>query len=257
VWVDTHAHLNDAAFATSVETVVAEAIAAGVERIVVVGIDLDSSRRAVELAQSFSPLFAAVGVQPNSLGTFNPADWDELVALLDAPKVVAVGETGLDRYWNVVPIEAQCEWFARHLELADAAKLPVIIHCRNAEADVVEALQSFGERIGRPIAGVMHSFTGDVETARACCELGLLISFAGMVTYKKNAGLRAVAAGVPLERLLIETDSPYLAPEPVRGQPNRPANLPHTGVALAAVKGLAVADFAAATTQNARSLFRL
>lgn len=236
---------------------VAESAAAGVERIVVVGIDLDTSRRAVELAQSYPALYAAVGVQPNSLGTFDPADWEQLIPLVHAPKVVALGETGLDRYWNVAPIETQRAWFFRHLELADAVNLPVIIHCRDAESDVVETLKELRNRCNRPVNGVMHSFTGGIETARACLELGLSISFAGMVTYKKNAALRAVAAEVPMDRLLIETDSPYLAPEPVRGRPNRPANLPHTGLCLAAVKGISVADFAAATTRNARSLFRL
>src|SRR5205814_5320824 len=142
-------------------------------------------------------------------------------------RVVALGETGLDRHWNYTPFPQQEDFFARHLELGRRLDLPVVIHCREAEADVVRMLRGNFERQG-PIRGVMHSFTGDAATAEACLAMGLYLSFAGMVTYKSAQPLREVARGVPLERILVETDSPYLAPVPLRGKRNEPANVVHT-----------------------------
>lgn len=257
MWIDTHTHLNDAAFADRLDEVLARATTGGIERMLVVGIDADSSERAVELAARFEPLYAVVGIQPNCLDSFQPDDWRRVRDLAVAAKVAAIGETGLDRHWNPATINVQRLHFERHLELAASLKLPVVIHCREAEADVVGVLETFFAKTGQGIAGVMHSFTGDSATARRCLDLGLYISFAGMVTFKKSQALREVAAVVPLERLLVETDSPYLAPEPVRGRTNEPGNVVHTGACLAAVKGIAVDSFAEATTANARRLFRL
>jgi TatD DNase family protein len=263
MWIDTHAHLNDESFDGKIEVVLARAAAAGVDRILVIGIDVPSSARAVELAQQHEPLYAVVGIQPNSLGDLTTSarssvgDWAEIERLSTAAKVVAVGETGLDRYWNRVELEIQREYFDRHLTLAAERDLPVVIHCRQAEAEVVSAVADFVRRTVRPIRGVMHSYTGDLETARACVELGLHISFAGMVTFKNNVALRTVAGVISLERLLVETDSPYLAPEPMRGRPNEPAHLIHTGACLAGVRGMTPASLAAATSANAISLFRL
>src|SRR5207253_7797575 len=173
---------------------------------------------------------------------------DEVVQLVTRPRVVAVGETGLDRHWDDTPFAQQEEYFARHLELARRHQFAVVIHCREAEADMVRMLRAEYERHG-PVRGVMHSFTGDAATAEACLAMGLYLSFAGMVTYKNAQALRDVAAQVPLERLLVETDSPYLAPVPVRGQRNEPAYVAHTAACLAAVRGLEPARIAEQTTR--------
>lgn len=258
MWIDTHAHLNDDGFSTNLNQVLERALAAGVETTLVIGIDRVSSQRAVELAQLHDSLFAVVGIQPNSLGKVEPDDWQAIVELATQPKVVALGETGLDRYWDLAPLDRQMEYFDRHLELASARQLPVVIHCREAETDVVAQLRAFAHRQGNPaIAGVMHSFTGDIHTARQCLELGLHISFAGMVTFKKNDALRAVASTIPLDRLLVETDSPYLAPHPHRGKSNEPALVVHTGACLAGLHQRTPVEFAAITTANARRLFHL
>ena len=257
MWIDTHAHLNDHRFDDALPAVLERASTAGVVAVLVIGIDAESSAKAVALAQRHAPLFAVVGIQPNSLAEMRPGDWERIVALVEDTKVVGIGETGMDRYWDRAPIDLQRQYFLRHLELARRADKPVVIHCREAGADVVEVLTEFTDRSGKPLAGVMHSFTGDAGTATACLDLGLHISFAGMVTFKKNVELRAVAATVPLERLLVETDAPFLTPHPLRGKPNEPAFVVHTGSCLAEVHGVSAQDLAATTSANARRLFGL
>lgn len=254
--IDTHAHLDDRRFADDLPEVLTRARKAGLTRILSIGIDLSTSRAALELARHHDLLAAVVGIQPNSLAEMAPTDWDDVQRLAREPDVVAIGETGLDRYWDRAPFPLQEEYFARHLELVRELDKPVVIHCREAEADVVRMLREEYDRRG-PIDGVMHSFTGDRDTALACLEMGLHISFAGMVTFKKNEELRAIAALVPADRILIETDSPYLAPEPKRGKRNEPAFVAHTAACLAGVRGVEVTQFAEQTTDNARRLFRL
>lgn len=256
-WIDTHAHLNTSPLYEQVDAVVARAKAQGVGKILVIGIDAPTSQRAVQLAERFDELFAVVGIQPNSLLEAGPTDWDTIVALASSKKVVALGETGLDHYWKTVPFALQQEYFDRHLELSFRLDLPFVVHCRQAEAEVVEQLTRARQRRQAPLAGVMHSFTGDLATAQACVELGLHLSFAGMVTYKKNDALRDVARWTPGARLLLETDSPYLAPQPFRGQTNEPANVAVTGKLLAEALQRDVADLAQQTTANAERLFRL
>jgi TatD DNase family protein len=253
--IDTHAHLDDDRFAADLPAVLARAADAGVERVLCIGVDLATSRAAVELAARHPQLKAVVGIQPNHAAEAAPTDWDAIVALAEtAANVVGVGESGLDRYWDRAPFPLQEEFFARHLDLARRLAKPIVIHCREAEADVVHVLEAEHARHG-PIRGVMHSFSGDAGTAAACVRLGLHISFAGMLTYKTAADLRAVAAAVPLERLLVETDSPYLAPVPVRGKRNEPAFVRHTAECLAAVTGVPFEQIAERTTHNARALF--
>lgn len=256
-WIDTHCHLNDQRFSDDLPEVLARAAATDVSDILVIGIDVESSRAALRLAEEHPELHAVVGIQPNSLGEVQPGDWDAIVELVRSDHVVGLGETGLDRYWDYAPLELQQDYFDLHLQLAREVSLPVVIHCREAEADVVAALSRFADASGGPIAGVMHSFTGDSPTAIKCMELGLHISFAGMVTFKKSDALRAVAQTVPLDRLLVETDAPYLSPHPVRGGRNEPAHVVHTGTCLAAVHGIDAAELARITTANARKLFSL
>jgi TatD DNase family protein len=254
--IDTHAHLDDPRFAEDLADVVARAESAGLERVVTIGTDAATSRTNTGLAERFPLLRAAVGIQPNHVAEAQPGDWDVILELVKHPKCVAIGETGLDRYWDRSPFPLQEEYFARHLALSRQVSKPVVIHCREAEADVVRMLRAEFDARG-PIAGVMHSFTGDAATAKACLEMGLYISFAGMVTYKNAEDLRRVAATIPLDRLLVETDSPYLAPVPHRGKRNEPAYVVHTAELLAKVLGVISQVLDEHTTRNARTLFCL
>jgi len=252
--IDTHAHLDDKRFANDLPAVLERAAAAGVSRIVAVGTTAASSNATVKLAASHPAVYATVGIQPNHVAEASTTAWDEVVALVSQAKVVAIGETGLDRHWNFTPFDQQEDYFARHLQLARRHRLPVVIHCREAEADVLRMLRDELERAG-PIRGVMHSFTGDQATAEACLAMGLHMSFAGMVTFKNAQSLRDVAARIPLDRLLVETDSPYLAPVPVRGRRNEPAFVAHTAACLASARGLEPVFLARQTTRNAHTVF--
>jgi TatD DNase family protein len=253
---DTHAHLDDEKFHDDLPQVLDRALTAGVQHVVTIATTAADSARCVALAARYSLLLASVGIQPNNVAAAASSDWNSVVELVTSEKVVAVGETGLDRYWNYAPFPQQEDYFARHLELARKYQVPVIIHCREAEADVVRMLRQDFDKHG-PVRGVMHSFTGDLATARACLDMGLFISFAGMVTYKNAQDLRAIARQIPADRLLIETDSPYLAPVPQRGKRNEPAFVAHTAECLARERGVEVAALAEETTRNAHRLFRL
>jgi TatD DNase family protein len=254
--IDTHAHLDDERFQADLPEVLARAAVAGVRRIVTIATTASSSAASIALAAAHPMLAATIGIQPNNIAQEPPDAWDAVVRLVSAEKVVAIGETGLDRHWNYTPFAQQEDYFARHLELARRHHLAVVIHCREAEADLVRMLRTDYERHG-PLKAVMHSFTGDWATAEACLAIGAFISFAGMITYKNAQDLRDVAARVPLERLLIETDSPYLSPVPLRGKRNEPAHVVHTAACLASVKGVDLAVLAEHTTRNARQLFGL
>ncbi|RMG36295.1 MAG: TatD family deoxyribonuclease [Planctomycetota bacterium] len=251
---DTHCHLDEEAFADDREQVLQRAADAGVRHIVSVGTTVESSRACVALAQQSPLVLAAVGVQPNYVSAALPGDWEQIEQLATDPRVVAIGETGLDRYWDSTPFHLQQQWFVRHIELSQRLGKPFIVHMRECEAEVTEALRSAAERFGT-LRGVMHSFTGTIETAEACLELGLYISFAGMLTFKKNHALREVAAAVPAERLLVETDAPYLAPTPHRGKRNEPAFVKHTVACLADVRRMSPEEVAELTSRNARRLF--
>jgi TatD DNase family protein len=253
--IDTHAHLFDDRFADDLAEVVQRSLDVGVTGIVAVGIDAASNRASVAIAHRFPNVLAAVGIQPNHVAESVPGDWDEVVRLVETePKVAAVGETGLDRYWDRAPFAMQEEFFARHLELARKHQKPVVIHCREAEADVSAMLRTQFDRHG-PVKGVMHSYTGDATTAKACLEMGFHVSFAGMVTFKTAGDLRAVAKAIPADRILVETDCPYLAPQAVRGKRNEPAYVVHTATVLAAERGESFEEFSRQTTANAKMLF--
>jgi len=254
--IDTHAHLDEEAFRNDAGQVVQHALDAGVSAIVTIGTTAESSKLAVELARQHESVYAAVGIQPNYVAEARPGDWEAIEQLSHNSKVVAIGETGLDRYWDHAPFDLQEEYFDRHIELARQRDLPFVVHCREAEEDVVRQLTA-AAAASNELKGVMHSFTGNMKTAQSCIELGLYVSFAGMLTYKKNDDLRNVAAQVPADRLLVETDSPYLAPVPNRGKRNEPANVQHTAACLAEARGKSLEEIAKQTTANARALFRL
>ena len=251
---DTHAHLDDEQFDVDRAAVVAHAAQVGVEAIVAVGTTLAASRKCVELTRQFGFLRAAVGIQPNYVAEAGSEDWDEIVRLVDHENVVALGETGLDRHWDFSPFPLQQEYFDRHLRLSQQRALPFVVHMRDCDKDILAMLRE--AHVRGPLQGVMHSFTGTVEMAAECVAMGLYVSFAGMVTFKKSDALRQVAASIPADRILIETDSPYLSPHPVRGERrNEPANLVHTARCLAEVRGQTPEQFATQTTANARRLF--
>jgi TatD DNase family protein len=253
--VDTHAHLDNERLCSDLEEVLNEAQLAGVGQIITIGTTASTSATAVKFAQTYRGLFAAVGIHPNDAAEVGQRDWPIITDLVKSPGVVAVGETGLDRYWKRTPFAEQQEWFDRHLSMAHERDLPIVIHSRDCQSDIIEQLR----KLNRPIRGVMHAFTGTWDDAQAYLELGLHLSFAGTVTFTNKSldPLRAVAARVPLDRLVVETDSPYLSPHPCRGQTNKPAHVVLTAARLAEIRGLPLSEFARITTINARNLFRL
>jgi TatD DNase family protein len=252
---DTHAHLDNEQFDDDRAGVISRAIAAGVKRMCVIGCTPESSLIGCELASKYPEnLRAAVGIQPNYVSAAFP-DWmDEITELAQRPEVVAIGETGLDCYWQDTPLDEQKVYFDQHVRLALDTNKPLIIHMRESGEEIVAALRPFASQ--GSIKGVMHSFTGDIALAETCLDMGLYISFAGMVTYRKSVELRHVATRIPADRLLIETDSPYLSPEPCRAQrPNEPARLVYTAKCLAECRGIEVSELAALTWDNANRLF--
>ena len=251
---DTHAHLDEDVFQDDRQAVVQRASQAGVTSIISVATTLASSRRCLEIADSFDHVFPSVGIQPNYCAEAGEHDWDQIVELARSPQVVALGETGLDRHWDYTPFAMQQDYFDRHIRLSQDLQIPFIVHMRECGADIVTMLRD--ARLRGPLQGVMHSFTGDAALAEECLELGLYISFAGMVTFKKSDELRSVAAGIASDRLLLETDAPYLSPHPHRGQrPNEPALMIHTAACLAEARGISREILAQQTTANASQLF--
>jgi len=259
MFFDTHAHLDQEEFDADRPAVIQRARQAGVEGILGVGIDFASSLRAVQLAENHAEVFAAVGIHPNSAAGADAEDWDRIVELADHPRVVAIGETGLDRYWEHTPFSVQEEYFERHISLSRERDLPVVIHCREAAEDLMPMLRRAAARAA--LKGILHAFSGDARMAGECVDLGLHVSFAGNVTYKnkKFEPLRLAAAAVPLDRLLIETDSPYLTPEPLRGREkrNEPALVAHTAQRLAELRGIPLSELERQTTTNACRLLGL
>lgn len=253
--IDTHCHLTFAPLVEDVPGVVQRSQAASVTGWITVGTDLEDSRRAVELAGLYDNMYATVGIHPHEAKTGEADVLAELKRLAQQEKVVAIGETGLDFHYNFSRQPDQRGVFVAHLDLARELNLPVVIHSRNAFEETVELLDQHGQGLK---GVVFHCFSGSAEQAEQLLERGYYMSFTGVVTFK-NAQLTREAAGVvPLNRLMIETDCPYMSPEPVRKQkPNEPALMVHTAGFLAGLKGLSLDDFAEATTRTAREFFGL
>lgn len=250
--IDSHAHLNDPHFDANLTEVAERAKQAGVEGIINVGYDLESSHKAVALAEEYDWMWAVVGVHPHEARLVTPDTMAELERLARHPKVVAIGETGLDYYYDHSPREVQQQVFHQHLELAAKLKLPVVIHSRDAAQDTINIVKEHPDN-----RCVIHCYSGSLETAKIYLDLGHFISFTGSVTFKNAAKLREVAAAVPLERLMIETDCPYLSPEPMRGKPNEPAWIEYVAAKLAELHSISVDDLKAITAANARLFFNL
>ncbi len=252
--IDTHAHLTDDNLLPAIEKYLELASAAEVTAVLSIGTTLESSRGCVALAERFPAIRAAVGLHPNNCCRAEVQDWGAIEELCRHPRVAALGETGLDRHWDDCPWEVQVDYFRRHLALSRETELPVVIHTRECAEETLAILREESEH--GPLRGVMHSFTGPQSVANGCLKLGLYISFAGMVTYKNAAEIRDIAMSIPADRILVETDSPYLTPHPFRGKrPNHPALVAHTLEQLAAVRGVSKTALAEQTTRNAERLF--
>jgi len=251
---DTHAHLHFPEFAGDLDAVLARARAAGVRRMVTIGTDVATSRAAAALAAREPDVWAAVGIHPHEAAAADEAALTEIERLASAPRVVAIGETGLDFFRDRSPREAQTRAFTAQVALARRLGKPVLVHCRDAHAETLALLAADGplER-----GGIMHCFSGDVALARRCIELGLLVSLAGPVTYPKPGALPDVARAIPADRLVVETDCPFLPPQPYRGKRNEPAYLAITAARVAELRGEPLADLAGRMSENARALFRL
>ena len=261
--IDTHCHLDMEQFNEDRDAVIARARDAGIEAFITVGSDIEGCKGAVELSKKHDFVYAAVGVHPHDAKDFSDEvsgvirSWvsesrgdDGSCAIASPPKIVAIGEIGLDYYYDHSPREIQREVYAKQLKLAEDFGMPVIVHSRDAAEDTLRILEQSGVR-----KGIMHCFSGDAEMAKRAMALGLHISFAGTVTFKKAALLREAAAMVPDDLLLIETDAPYLAPVPFRGRRNEPAFIIHTAQYLAELRGITLQDIDRITTLNAKRLF--
>lgn len=256
MFVDAHAHLDDAQY-DDVAAVVRRAEAAGVDAIVSCGVDVASSRATVALAERFSIVWAAVGIHPNETVRAQPGDRDELRQLAAHPKVVAIGEIGLDYYRDWAPREVQQRWFEWQLDLAAELDLPVCIHARDAYPAVLATLRAWRDRGASSRPGMLHCFAGTPADAAEGLALGLLISIAGPITYPKATTLAQVVQTVPLDRLLIETDAPYLAPQAIRGKRNEPAWVAEVAARIAELKDAPLEEVAACTATTARRLFTI
>jgi len=251
--VDTHAHLQWASFGKDREKVISRARKVDVKYIVNIGFDLNGSREAIELAEKHKGLYATVGIHPHNASQLNENVLDKLRKLSENPKVVAVGEIGLDYYRNLSPRDAQKKAFEAQLFLAEELGLPVVIHDREAHADTLEMLSKFKGKI----KGIMHCFSGSREMAEQCIKSDFYISFAGPVTFPNSHKLHEIVKGIGLNKILLETDSPWLAPQEMRGKRNEPAFLLFIGKKIAKLKGISVDELAEATTENAKEIFQL
>lgn len=249
--VDTHAHLTDARFADDVDEVVERARAAGVRWLVSIASDVDDALRAIALSERLPEVYATAGIHPHAASGATDGAFDRLHRLAGNPRVVAIGETGLDFHYDNSPRAEQIESFERHLALAAEVDLPVVVHARSADAEVRAAIEAAGWR-----RGVLHCFSGGDDLLEAALGLGWYISFAGMVTFPNWTGAEQLRS-VPIDRLLVETDSPYLAPVPHRGRRNEPAHVGRVVERVAELRGEDVSSMAAATTTNAARFYGL
>lgn len=249
MYFDTHCHLNSEQLYENKDEFIKHALDNHVEMMVVVGYDLESSKKAVEIAKEYPFIYAAVGIGPNDCLNTTTQDLQIIDEYLNEPKVVALGEIGLDYYWDDVPSDKQKDIFQQQVDLAKKHQKPIIIHCRDAYEDTYEVLK----RNGHP--GIMHCYSGSVEMAKRFIDLGFYISLAGPVTFKNARVPKDVAEKIGLEHLLIETDCPYLTPQPYRGTLNEPANVVYIAQEIAKLKNMEIESVASQTTFNAKKVF--
>ena len=253
--IDTHCHLTFEGLAENVEAVIERSRAAGVTGWITVGTDPQENQNAVALAEKFENMYAAVGIHPHEARTVTPDTLKELRALAQHKRIVAIGETGLDYHYNFSSHEEQRSVFAEQLKIAAELNLPVVIHCREAFEETMEILEQHGGGVKRI---VFHCFSGDAAQAKVILDKGFYVSFTGVVTFKNAEAIREAAQIVPTGRMMIETDSPYMSPEPMRKQKiNEPVLMVHTARRLAELKGMDLADFAEAVTATSKAFFSL
>ncbi|MCM3570817.1 TatD family hydrolase [Neobacillus mesonae] len=251
---DTHVHLNDEQYNEDLEDVILRAQNEGVTNMVVVGFDQPTIKRAMELVDKYDFIYASIGWHPVDAIDMTEGDLKWIEELSSHPKVVALGEMGLDYHWDKSPKEVQKEVFRKQIRLAKKVKLPIVIHNREATSDIIEILKEEG---AEEVGGIMHCFSGSPETAIECMKMNFYISLGGPVTFKNAKKPKEVAAEVPLDKLLIETDCPYLAPHPFRGKRNEPAYVKLVAEQIAEIKGMTVEEIGEATTRNAKKLFAI
>lgn len=258
--IDTHAHLDMSAFDEDREETIVRALNAGVGNIITVGTDLESSQKAVELSKRYAGIFAAVGIHPHEAAAIEKSDIARLCEIAGHPKVVAIGETGLDFYRDYSPKEAQIQALKWQLALSAELELPVIIHCRQAEADMLNLLSSCISDYGgvdKQYKGVIHCFSSDINTAKEYLNMGFYLALGAYIGYPKSAVTHDTIRSITGDSLLVETDCPFLPPQSYRGKRNEPSYLPLTVKALAAIRGESYENVARMTTQNAQRLFCL
>ncbi|MBD1383510.1 TatD family hydrolase [Metabacillus arenae] len=251
---DTHAHLNAIQYENDLQEVIERAKKESVERIVIVGFDRPTIKKAIELIDTYEFMYAAIGWHPVDAIDMKEEDLEWIKDLSSHPKVVAIGEMGLDYHWDKSPKDIQKEVFRKQIALAKEVNLPIVIHNRDATADVVEILQEEG---ASEVGGIMHCFTGSLEVAKQCMEMNFYISFGGPVTFKNAKKPKEVASEIPLDRLLIETDCPYLTPHPFRGKRNEPSYVKYVAEQIAELRGMTFEEVAAKTSDNAKKLFAI
>ena len=249
---DSHAHYDDEAFDTDRQELLSSMEGAGIGKIVNVGASVEGVKATVKLTEQYPFLYGAVGIHPDHVGELDEDKMNWLLHLTGKKKIVAVGEIGLDYHWDVEPREVQKEWFVRQLSLAKEAKLPVIIHSRDAAKDTFDIIR---EHHAGTTGGVIHCYSGSREMARDYLDLGYYIGIGGVVTFKNARVMKEVASYVPLERILVETDCPYLAPAPNRGKRNSSLNLPYIIEAIASLKGLSPEEVEQKTYENAMRMY--
>ncbi|MGH7251427.1 MAG: TatD family hydrolase [Nitrospiraceae bacterium] len=252
--IDTHAHLDDARFDSDRDAMIARAREAGVEHFVTIGCDLATSRAAVELADRYPFVYATVGVHPHEAKQIGDSWYDDLRRLAQHKKVVAYGEIGLDYHYNHSPPRLQRERFREQITLARELRLPIVVHTREAQDDTMAILK---EENAADVGGVFHCFSGDARLAKDALDLGFLLSFSGVITFQNATMLRDIVKTVPMDRILVETDSPYLTPAPHRGQRNEPAHVRLVAGKIAAIQGMTAEQVAELTSQNARRVFKI
>jgi len=250
IW-DTHAHLDDPGYAEDFDEIIARIQSSGISRVTNVGYDLTSSERSVKLAQDYDFIYAAIGIHPHNAAGATDEIWAKLLLLAKQPKVLAWGEIGLDYYRDLSPRSVQKEVFIHQIELANEVGLPIVIHNRDAHQDVLEIVKTHPPKFG----GVFHCYSGSWEMAKVLLNQGFYLSFAGPLTYKNARHTVEVAVHAPMDRILVETDSPYLTPEPRRGKRNEPTYVREIVTKLAEIKNLSFEEIASQTMRNAETIF--
>lgn len=250
--VDSHAHLDDVAYDEDRDEVISRALNNGISKIINIGADIKSSAKAIELSQNYDQIYAAVGIHPQDVANAKTKDYDQLAEWLKLPKVVAMGEIGLDYYYDDgAPRDLQRKIFIEQIDVARQMNKPIVIHNRDAHGDVMNILKTEA----KGLTGVMHCYSGSLEMAKELIKMNFYLSVGGPVTFKNSAKLPEIVANIPLEYLLLETDCPYLTPQPYRGKRNEPSYIKIIAEKIAQIRNISVEELALITTKNVENLF--